>query len=238
VIDALRADRLHRHGADRPTSPTIDLVASAGVRGRDDGEVHQADARLAAVSELLKRAGRLERTLVVIAADHGETLFEHEETPSALSAKEATDAMARLKRGHNAGLTEVLLRTPLIFAGPGVPRGFVHPGPTENLDIVPTVLELLGVDADGHLDGTSLVHARKGAEGPLRPPRSTASRSNDPREGPTSERAFPWESLPPWGRSGDFTRRDVVTGSRSGLSKPQGWLLDGVTGDPCGSDLG
>jgi hypothetical protein len=29
-----------------------------------------------------------------------------------------------------------------------------------------------------------------------------------------------------------------VTGSRSGLSKPQGWLLDGVTDDPCGSHLG
>lgn len=143
--------------AEQDAKVRATLDAMAAERGRYDGEVHQADARLAAVLELLKRAGRLERTLVVIAADHGETLFEHEETPSALSAKEATDAMARFKRGHNAGLTEVLLRTPLIFAGPGVPRGFVHPGPTENLDIVPTVLELLGVDADGHLDGTSLV---------------------------------------------------------------------------------
>jgi putative intracellular protease/amidase len=73
-------------------------------------------------------------------------------------------------------------------------------------------------------------------DGPLRPLRSTASRSNDPREGPTSERAFPWESLPPWGRSGDFTRRDVVTGSRSGGPKPQGWLVPRETNDPCGSN--
>jgi hypothetical protein len=76
----------------------------------------------------------------------------------------------------------------------------------------------------------------EGEGGGLRPPRplrSTASRSSDPREGPTSERAFPWESLPPLGRSGDFTRRDVVTCSRSGLSKPQGWLADRVIGDHC-----
>lgn len=140
---------------DAAVRKTLDAMALE--RGRYDGDVHQADARLAAVLELLRLSGRLERTIVVIAADHGETLFEHEETPSALSVAEASDAMQRFKRGHNAALTEVLLRVPLIFHGPDVPRGFVHPGPTENIDIVPTLLELLGVDADGVLDGTSLV---------------------------------------------------------------------------------
>lgn len=147
--DASKADQ------DAEVRKTLDAMAVE--RGRYDGDVHQADGRLAAVLETLRRLGRLERTIVVIAADHGETLFEHEETPSALSAKEASDAMARFKRGHNAALTEVLLRVPLIFHGPDVPRGFVHPGPTENLDIVPTVLQLLGIDEDGAIDGTSLV---------------------------------------------------------------------------------
>ncbi|MBL8768453.1 MAG: sulfatase [Planctomycetes bacterium] len=157
VEQFVRASMAGAAKADQDAAVRKTLDAMAAERGRYDGDVHQADGRLAAVLEMLRRSGRLERTIVVIAADHGETLFEHEETPSALSDTEAVDAMQRFKRGHNAVLTEVLLRVPLIFHGPGVPRGLVHPGPTENIDIVPTVLELLGIDPDGHLDGTSLV---------------------------------------------------------------------------------
>lgn len=122
-----------------------------------DGEVERADQTVRNLLGVLERLKRRERSIVIIAADHGESLFEHREARSALTGDEKSDPMKVWKMGHAALLTESLLRVPLIFQGPGVPRGVVLDGPQENVDVVPTVLELLGLPPAEHGDGESLV---------------------------------------------------------------------------------
>lgn len=122
-----------------------------------DGEVARADSTVHNLLGVLERLGRRDKSIVVIAADHGESLFDHREAPSALTGDEKSDPMKVWKMGHAALLSESLLRVPLIVQGPGVPAGVVLNGPQENVDILPTVLELVGLPPAESIDGESLV---------------------------------------------------------------------------------
>jgi arylsulfatase A-like enzyme/Flp pilus assembly protein TadD len=85
--------------------------------------------------------------LTVITSDHGESLGEHGEDTHALFIYDAT------------------LRVPLIFRGPGVPRGASFREQARSIDIVPTILELVG--QTGRCDtcqGRSLVGLMRGEE--------------------------------------------------------------------------
>ena len=94
------------------------------------GEIAFADARLGAALEELSRRGQLASTLVVVAADHGESLGEHQE------------------RTHGLFVYDATLRVPLVlWAPPGVRPGVLR-GPAQLVDVMPTVLELVGVTAE------------------------------------------------------------------------------------------
>ena len=88
----------------------------------------------------LRAAGALDRTLVVVTADHGESLGEHGETTHGLFAYNAT------------------LAVPLIVNGPGLAPGEVDE-PVAHADLMPTILDLLGSPIPDSLDGRSLVRA-------------------------------------------------------------------------------
>jgi hypothetical protein len=89
---------------------------------------------------LLRLAGQ--QAQVVFFADHGEEFFDHGD----------------LEHGHS--LYDELIRIPLAFWGPGVQAGRVSE-PVSQLDIAPTILELLGF-ASGTTDGVSLMPYLKG----------------------------------------------------------------------------
>ena len=92
------------------------------------------------VSTELRAAGELDRTIVLAVADHGESLGEHGEASHGLFAYEST------------------LRVPMIVAAPGVRARAVRE-PVAVVDLVPTVLDLLGVAIPSGLDGQSLLRA-------------------------------------------------------------------------------
>src|SRR5262249_6966212 len=54
-------------------------------------------------------------------------------------------------------LTQELVHVPLLLAGPGLPEGVTLPGPVENVDIVPTILDFLGLPRPHDVDGRSLL---------------------------------------------------------------------------------
>lgn len=64
------------------------------------------------------------------------------------------------KAGHG-GIRPGEMNFPLIMAGPGIPHGELSTG--RAVDVLPTILELLGQKADKNLDGESLI--KKGAKG-------------------------------------------------------------------------
>jgi arylsulfatase A-like enzyme/Flp pilus assembly protein TadD len=115
-----------------------------------DNEVAFTDAHLGRFLDSLRQAGHLDRTLIVVTADHGESLGEHGETTHGLFAYEAT------------------LRVPLIVTGPGIAAAVVRER-VGHVDLVPTILDLLGVPAPLEMHGRSLRSAMNGAQGGARP---------------------------------------------------------------------
>ncbi len=101
-------------------------------------EIAFTDAWVGRLLEGVRAMGLLDRTLVVFTADHGEGLRDHEEET------------------HSYLLYNETVRVPLLLAAPGVGAGVVE-HPVSLVDIVPTVLELVGVDTPGSLDGRSLL---------------------------------------------------------------------------------
>jgi arylsulfatase A-like enzyme len=110
------------------------------------GEILFMDAQIGRLLEGLDRLRLSDRTVVVIAADHGEGLGEHGE------------------KTHGLSVFESVLRVPLIIRAPSLkPRRLVEP--VSLVDVMPTVLELLGFPAR-EADGRSLVGAMHGETGP------------------------------------------------------------------------
>jgi arylsulfatase A-like enzyme/Flp pilus assembly protein TadD len=103
-----------------------------------DAEVAYADAMIGRLVESLHAAGQIDRTLILVTADHGESLGEHGETTHGLFAYEST------------------IHVPMIVSGPAV-RPAVVESAVAHVDIVPTILDLVGVAIPPSLEGRSLV---------------------------------------------------------------------------------
>jgi arylsulfatase A-like enzyme/tetratricopeptide (TPR) repeat protein len=117
------------------------------------GEIAWTDYALGA---LFDRLAGLERpTLVIVTADHGESLGDHGELTHGIFAYEST------------------LRVPLVVSELGARRtpldGVTIDAPVRHIDIVPTVLEAIGAAADPSLPGASLSAAMRDAATPDRP---------------------------------------------------------------------
>jgi arylsulfatase A-like enzyme/Tfp pilus assembly protein PilF len=106
-----------------------------------DGEIAYMDRYVGAVIEALRSKGLLDRTLVVVAGDHGEGLGDKAET------------------GHGIFLYDETLRVPLIVRDPAAfPRPRVVPSEVRLVDVAPTILDTLGLEAGAPaLQGRSLV---------------------------------------------------------------------------------
>jgi arylsulfatase A-like enzyme len=99
-----------------------------------DGEVAYADAKIGELVDFLRQSQRLDSTIILVSADHGESFQEHGELE------------------HRKTLYEETMKVPLILAGPGVPHGRVIAEQVRTLDFGPTLLGLARNDpsALGH----------------------------------------------------------------------------------------
>lgn len=109
------------------------------LRAHYDGAVTYADTWLGLFVEALERAGVRERTLLVVAGDHGEELGEHG------------------RFGHGGQVHDALLHVPLVIAGPGVARSRQVSQVVELVDVAPTLLELCGLPRSRTFQGRSQV---------------------------------------------------------------------------------
>jgi arylsulfatase A-like enzyme/Flp pilus assembly protein TadD len=107
------------------------------------GEAAYVDAELRVLFEGLQSREIMEKTLIVITADHGESLGEHGELTHSYFAYNST------------------IHVPLIISGPGVRPSRVT-GNVAHVDIFPTVCDLLGLPKPRGLQGRSLAAAMKG----------------------------------------------------------------------------
>jgi arylsulfatase A-like enzyme len=110
-----------------------------------DGEIAAVDAEVGQVLEALERSAVRERTLVVLASDHGESLGEHD-----------------YFFDHGENLFDPSLRIPLLIAGPGIEAGRRTGELASTLDLVPTLFDALKVSYPPDLAGLSLLGAARG----------------------------------------------------------------------------
>ena len=138
TIEGVRAGKVH---------PSAEDIANA-MAMYDEG-IHGTDADLAPLFVYLQRAGLAENTIVVFNADHGEEFDEH----GVIS--------------HGQTYYDGVVRTPLVIAAPGMPRaGRAIEELTQNIDIAPTLLDMVGVERPRGWSGRSLKTALAGTEAP------------------------------------------------------------------------
>ncbi len=119
---------------DRPLAPTL-----------YDAEIAGVDRALGRILDRLRGDGLLDDTVVVVTADHGESLGEHGEKTHAVFIYDAT------------------IRVPLLLRYPRLlPRASVYAGPVSSVDIVPTLLAALGLPGGEATDGANLLPALRG----------------------------------------------------------------------------
>ncbi|HVP89783.1 MAG TPA: sulfatase-like hydrolase/transferase [Terriglobales bacterium] len=106
------------------------------------GEIAFADSQIDRLWRFLETNGLLDRTLVVFAGDHGESLGEHEE------------------KTHGFFVYQAALHVPLIIAAPfPALRGRVSSEVVGLVDVLPTVCEMAGLAVPAEVQGKSLVAA-------------------------------------------------------------------------------
>ena len=136
---------VHFYDPHFPYDPPPDYRKDFAARPYD-GEIAYMDSCLGQVIGALKSRGLLERTLVVLAGDHGEGLGE------------------KVEQEHGVFIYEMAVKVPLLFyCEKRLPSGSVMEPAARTIDIVPTVLDILRI-AGASVDGRSLVPAIEGRE--------------------------------------------------------------------------
>lgn len=105
-----------------------------------DAEIRYVDEQVGFLLKTLEERGLAGNTLVVLTADHGESLGDH-----------------NYFFEHGRFPYDDCVHVPLIVRAPGEPRpGETVRSPVQSIDIVPTILDLAGLPADPQAEGKSL----------------------------------------------------------------------------------
>ncbi len=108
-------------------------------------EISRVDRFFRKVLELLEKRGLLNDTLIVLTADHGEELLDH-------------GFVGHASTSLQAKLYEEIVRIPLIVSWPGrVPAGRRVKEMVSQIDVLPTLLNLLGIEPPALLHGRDLL---------------------------------------------------------------------------------
>jgi arylsulfatase A-like enzyme/Tfp pilus assembly protein PilF len=136
---------VHIYEPHRPYSPPPRFTRA----DRYDGEVEYSDEIVGQFLDHLRRVGRYDRATIVVLSDHGEGLGDHGEDE------------------HGIFLYRETIQVPLVIKLPASRGGDRRvAAPVQHIDLVPTFLDLAGLDVPDRLRGRSLRPALEGS-GPL-----------------------------------------------------------------------
>jgi len=128
---------LHYFDPHAPYEPPEEWAARFAGRPYD-GEIAFVDSQLGRLLGWLDEQGQRSRTLVLVTADHGESLGDHGE------------------QTHGIFIYDSTLRVPWIMAGPGIPAGGVARTVGRGVDVAPTLLDYAHIASPRRFDGRSL----------------------------------------------------------------------------------
>ena len=114
-----------------------------------DGQIRQLDDYMGQLTERMKQWGILDNTMFIITSDHGEELFEH-------------GFIGHASTSLNAKLYDEIIRIPLIIWWPKKIKHKVVGELVQQIDIMPTILDMLGMPPFEGLQGYSLLPSIEG----------------------------------------------------------------------------
>lgn len=129
-----------RNYSDIPQEGPLSLEKEREVIHGYWASVSYVDAQLGIVLDKLEQSGMAENTIIVLWGDHGWHLGDHGQWCKHSNFEQATKA-------------------PLIFAVPGMAKAEKAYTMSEFVDVYPTLLDLVGIQAHDALEGISLVPA-------------------------------------------------------------------------------
>jgi arylsulfatase A-like enzyme len=138
-MEAIKTGRMKLNATDK-----------AYLEALHDAEITQNDFYFGQFLADLKQMGILDESIIVVVADHGDEFFEHGSA------------------GHGHSTHQELVWVPLMFAGPGLPKGKVVDVDADIIDAYSTMLDLAGVPVNPEAQGESLVPLLVG-DGPIMP---------------------------------------------------------------------
>ncbi len=139
VFDYQRPPRTTLMGGRLRERETIDEAYIGSLRDQYDTAVRYTMEMVADLFADLERLGLWDESLVILTSDHGEELYDHQGF------------------SHGYTLFEEVVKVPLWVKLPHQTQAAVRTDRVSLADIVPTVLEVLGQQVPGHLDGRSLL---------------------------------------------------------------------------------
>ncbi len=104
------------------------------IRALYDAEMADIDERLGSAIERMRATGLLDRTIVIISADHGEELFEH-------------GWIGHASTSYDGKLYDELIRIPLLIRLPDKSLTGRYSALVQSVDIMPTLFDILGMDS-------------------------------------------------------------------------------------------
>ncbi len=109
-----------------------------------DGQIRQLDDYIKQLTERMKEWDIFDNTIIIITSDHGEELFEH-------------GFLGHASTSLNAKLYDEIIRIPLIILWPKKLKHTVINNYVQQIDIMPTIIDLLGLPVPDGLQGNSLL---------------------------------------------------------------------------------
>lgn len=135
------------HFPYQPPSPERERYALAPY----DGEIAFADRMVGRLLETYEQLDRYTGAVVAVTSDHGESLGEHDE------------------QAHGVLLYESAIRIPLAIKLPKPAAAKRVTTPVSIVDVMPTILDAVGVNLPEESRGMSLLPVMNGGQLPLRP---------------------------------------------------------------------
>ncbi len=137
---------VHYYDPHAPYEPPAADLAERYRQSPYDGEIAFVDRQLGRLLQTLDGRGETSRTIVLVTADHGESLGEHGEGT------------------HGIFLYDATLRVPWIMAGPQIAAGRVSRTIARSIDVLPTLVDYAGLPQRSDVDGRSLRRAADGEQ--------------------------------------------------------------------------
>ena len=167
-------------------------------QARYDESIAAVDADVGDFVARLQRAGRLDRAILMVSADHGESF-----TPD---------------YGGHAGpkLHDAVIRVPLILKAPGLPAGLRITTPVSQIDLAPTLLALAGGSRrQSGMEGRSLLPVIAGTAASIPVYAFSLERANrnaEPQVGTAAMVDGQWKYVHYWNQPDLPGYRDLVDG--------------------------